>query len=241
MDRQCSATFEKPDHAPARAQAIGGPAVPTLSRKTDAALERELIDRAILRLNALCRRATMDFALAVGKVVVDTLHLGSLESWRAAGVKGVSFRALARHPDLPMSPPALCRSVAIYELSHRLEIRQWKRISISHVRLVLPLEHAEQARLLQLADSQSWSVSRLDEEVAQLPRKALSPKGGRARGSRLRRTLNILARCINDLETLSTLQVEISTEARQSLCEAIPELRDICRKLDSLSDALCKT
>jgi hypothetical protein len=234
MDREYSATLEKPDHAPALAKSVGEPAVPSLRRQTKAALDSELIDRTILRLNALCRRTTMDFALAVGGVVVDTLHSGNLELWRATGFKGVSFRALARHPDLPMSPAALCRSVAIYELSHRLEIRRWKRISTSHVRLVLPLEHAEQARLLELADAQSWSVSRLNEEVAQLPHNGPpSKKGGRTRGSRLRRTLKILARCISDLETLSTLeQEEISLETAQTLQDAIPRLRDFWRKLE---------
>jgi hypothetical protein len=140
---------------------------------------------------------------------------------------------LARHPDLPMSPAALCRSVAIYELSHRLEVARWKRISTSHIRLVLPLPHAEQARLLGLAEGHSWSVSRLNEEIATNPSAAVRSKGGRRREPRLRKTMTSLARCIDELEKLLSLQDdEISVETARSVRDAIPCLRDVCRKID---------
>jgi hypothetical protein len=235
MNTRRTQTLDNAVQASACAKGACGPAMLSLRREKDAELDREVIDRAILRLNVLCRQRTMDFAIAVGKVVVDTLHSGSLESWRSAGVKDASFRALARHPDLPMSPAALCRSVGIYELSHRCQIRRWKRISTSHVRVVLPLAPPEQARLLELADAHSWSVRRLNDEVAQLPSDGLPSKGGRARGSRLQRTLKILARCIDDLESLSALQGEISAETAQFLREAIPRLRDVCGTIDGLS------
>jgi hypothetical protein len=204
-----------------------------LDSETGVALEAELVDRAIVRLNAICRKVTLDFAITVGRVVVETLHSGNLESWRARGVKGASFRVLARHPDLPMSPAALCRSVATYELSCRLEVAQWKRISTSHIRLVLPLAHAEQARLLGLADAHSWSVSRLNEEIATIPSAEAHPRGGRRRGPRLRRTMRNLGRCIDELENLLSLQhEEISAETARSVRDAIPRLREACRKIE---------
>lgn len=239
MYSRTTGALEKPTIA--RAKGAGGAVASAVHARVDTAVDTHVIDRAILRLNALCRQATMDFAIAVGKVVVDTLHSGSLESWRAAGSKGPSFRALARHPDLPMSPAALCRSVAIFELSHRLEIARWTRISTSHIRLVLPLGHAEQARLLDLADSHSWSVRRLNEEVAKLPAHEVSSKGGRTRESRLRRTMKVLERCIDDLEGLCTPpQREISAETAASLREAIPRLRELYRKINHLPDKLRK-
>jgi hypothetical protein len=234
MNTSRTATLAKRLHAVAETKGDREPAVRTLDSETAlSVVDAESVDRAILRLNAICRLVTMDFALAVGKVVVDTLHSGNLQSWLARGAKSISFRMLARHPDLPMSPAALCRSVAIYELSHRLEIARWKRISTSHIRLVLPLAHAEQARLLGLADAHSWSVSRLNEEIAAIPSAAIRSKGGRRRGPRLRRTMTTLGRCIDELENLLSLQhAEISAETARHVRDAIPGLREVCRRIE---------
>ncbi len=233
MDTSHTATSEKRFRAVARTRGGEDSGVCRLDPETGAAVvDVELVDRTIRKLNAICRQVTLDFAIAVGRVVVDTLHSGNLESWRTRGAKGVSFRMLARHPDLPMSPAALCRSVAIYELSHRLEVGQWKRISTSHIRLVLPLPHAEQARLLGQADTHSWSVSRLNEEIAAIPSAAIRSKGGRRREPRLRRTMISLARCLDELDNLLGLQhEEISAETARSVRDAIPCLREVCRKL----------
>ncbi len=233
MDTSGTTAFEKRLHAVARTKG-GGNLVCTSDLDTGATVgDIELVDRTILKLNAIGRQVTMDFAIAVGKVVVDALHSGNLESWRTAGAKSISFRMLARHPDLPMSPAALCRSVAIYELSQRLEVARWKRISTSHIRLVLPLPHAEQARLLGLADAHAWPVSRLNEEVASIPSGASRSKGGRRRGPRLRRTMTTLGRCIDELEKLLSLpHEEISVETARSVRDAIPCLREVCRKID---------
>jgi len=233
MNTSHTATLKRLDAVP-RAKCGRAPAVRALDSETALSIiDTELVDRAILRINAICRQVTLDFAIAVGKVVVETLHSGNLQSWRAGGAKGISFRMLARHPDLPMSPAALCRSVAIYELSHRLEVGRWKRISTSHIRLVLPLAHAEQARLLDLADAHSWSVSRLNEEIAAIPSTAVRSKGGRRRGPPLRRTMTRLGRCIDELENLLNLQhEEISAEAARHVRDAIPSLREVCRKIE---------
>jgi hypothetical protein len=234
MNTSRIATSEKRLRAVARSKDGGDSAVCAFDAETGApVVDIELVDRTILKLNAICRQVTMDFAIAVGKVVVDTLHSGNLESWRTGGAKGISFRMLARHPDLPMSPAALCRSVAIYELSRRLEIAQWKRISTSHIRLVLPLAHSEQARLLALADAQSWSVSRLNQEVATIASPTDHAKGGRRREPPLRRTMTNLGRCIDELENLLRLpHEEISAQTARSVRDAIPRLREACRKIE---------
>ena len=233
MNTSQTAILEERFDAIDRAKQVEDSAVRALDSETDVAFEAELVDRAIVHLNAICRKVTLDFAITVGRVVVDTLHSGNLESWRARGFKGASFRVLARHPDLPMSPAALCRSVAIYELSRRLEVAQWERISTSHIRLVLPLAHAEQARLLGLADAQSWSVSRLNQEIAAISSPAVHPKGGRRRGPPLRRTMTNLGRCIDELESLLSLPHEkISAETARSVRDVIPRLREACRKIE---------
>jgi hypothetical protein len=106
------------------------------------------VDRIVRQLNTICKAATFDFAMAVGKLIVDSFYAGDLDAWRSRGIKNVSFRRLAKHPDLPMSATALYRSTAIYEVCQRTGAADWKHLSTSHVRLVLPLAPGQQARLL---------------------------------------------------------------------------------------------
>src|SRR5579859_4921759 len=133
----------------------------------------EEVERVVAQLHDLCRAATMDFALSVGKLIISNFFSGNLASWRDRDPKkNASLRRLAAHPDLPMSPAVLYRSIAIYELCERLGIRSWKHVSTTHIRLVLPLEPAEQARLLRLCEAHAWPVRRLDEEVAAISRES---------------------------------------------------------------------
>src|SRR3974377_309327 len=78
------------------------------------------VERVVRQLNALCKTATFDFAMSVGKLIIDNFYSGDLGAWRNRGAKNFSFRRLAKHPDLPMSASALYWSTAIYEVSRRV-------------------------------------------------------------------------------------------------------------------------
>jgi hypothetical protein len=123
------------------------------------------IEHVVLKLNGICRAATYEFATAVGRLVIDEFYRGDPTKWRERGLKSVSFRKLSRHPRLPMSPAALYRCVAIYELCQRIGIKEWRHVSTSHMRLVLPLGAVEQKRLLLHAEADRWSVRQLTEEI----------------------------------------------------------------------------
>lgn len=162
------------------------------------------IERVVRQLNAICKAATFDFALAVGKLVVDSFYSGDLSKWRSRDQrKDVSLRKLIAHQDLPMSGSALYRSLAIYEISERLQLRSWDHVSTSHIRLVLPLPAEEQARLLRLSEQNRWSVRRLDEEIAEIRRDdpaARASRGGRRRASRLGAAVRSFERSIIELQ-----------------------------------------
>lgn len=192
-----------------------------------------MIDRAVAQLNRICKQATFDFAMAVGRTVIDIFHSGNLETWRARGHKDASFRSLAKHVDLPMSPAALYRSVAIYELSQRLEIARWTHLSTSHIRLVLPLPSEEQARLLKLANANAWSVDRLDKEIATAPSMRLRRRGGPRRHSPIEKTLKALGAYIDEFGNFSEVQDgEISPETALTARKLIARLREACKGLE---------
>jgi hypothetical protein len=164
------------------------------------------VDRVVAELNTICKTAALDFALTVGRSVIDGCYGGDLQGWRTRGVKSASFRKLARHPNLPMSAASLYRCVAIYELSHRLAIARWAHISCSHLRVVLPCCPLEQERLLQAAETNRWTVRRLHEEAAQVRGGARLVEtvrhGGRKPRSRLKVTLRSLEKCIDSSHNL---------------------------------------
>jgi hypothetical protein len=70
-----------------------------------------------------------------------------------------------------MSPSMLYRCVATFELCSRLPVyAQWRHLTASHVRAVLPLDKEAQRGLLERAHEKRWSVSELESEVADVCR-----------------------------------------------------------------------
>ena len=214
--------------------------MPTMSPdvyRSDEEIPQPLLDRVVGELNLIARSATLDFALAVGRVIVDGFYGGDLEAWRARGVKDMSFRRLAKHRDLPMSPAALYRSVAVYELSHRLPLTRWQRVSASHLHVVLPLAQGDQERLLELTDVQRWPVRRLRQEVALLsaaPVNCLSQRASDGR-PKLQQTIRLLRRCLdetNGLVRAGDPDFEPPQDAVRSITEVIRALKGAFAQLE---------
>jgi hypothetical protein len=198
------------------------------------------VDRVVAELNTICRTATLDFALAVGRSVIEGCYRGDLQAWRLRGVKSASFRKLARHPNLPMSAASLYRCVAIFELSQRLGSTQWAHVSTSHVRVVLPLCPAEQLRLLEAAETNHWTVRRLHEEAARVrgdARFALPTRhGGRKPRPRLKRTLLALEKCIDSSHKLIGADdpcSDPSPASARSIVDLMERIKRACTTLEN--------
>jgi hypothetical protein len=139
----------------------------------------ERIGKTIVELRKLTRGASLQFALGVGRVVVDTLYEGDLTAWRSRARKDHALRVLAARSDLPLSASALYRALAIYELSRRQVGGQgWQHLGVSHLRVVLGLAEDVQVELLGRAETEQWTVARLEREALTL-RSGLRPAGGR--------------------------------------------------------------
>lgn len=129
----------------------------------------DVINIVVGKLMQIVRESTLDYAIRVGSLIVHYFYLGDMKLWRRKGPKTTSFRRLAEHASLPMSPSALYRCVAIYDLCERLNaISRWHRLSASHLRIVLRLSEEDQTRLLSAANAANWSVQRLQTEARNL-------------------------------------------------------------------------
>lgn len=130
------------------------------------ASDADAVARALASVSTL---HSLQAALEVGEIVFRRIFKSDERLLRARGKKNGSFRKLASHPNLGMSPSSLWRAVAIYELSRRFpELAQYTHTGVGHISVVLGLPEAEQFRLLRSTESDRWTRRRLQKEAAQI-------------------------------------------------------------------------
>lgn len=183
------------------------------------------VQLAAQRISALSRRATLEFALEVGRIVIVTLYDGDLCEWRRRGRKSNSLRALARHPDLAISPATLYRSLALYELMERVgPDSSWRHLGISHLRAVLSAPPPVQEYLLERAEKEGWSVARIEREVSEVSQRERH-RGGRPRSPEYVKSIRKIGRLIG-AEALQGLD-----EAERLDTREVTELLAIVRRV----------
>jgi hypothetical protein len=184
---------------------------PTSSASTDQ------IEELVNELNGICRTSSLEFALKVGAVIIHNVYEGDTKAWRDRGPKVHSFRRLAEHPNLLISPGALYRCVAVFELCERLRApTRWRRLGASHLRAVIGLPAERQEALLAVANEERWSVQVLQERAQQL--KVGRSRGGRRARSPLEKNLRALDQRLRDCEgALQQLELGNSEELKKTL------------------------
>ncbi len=173
------------------------------------AADRALGDRdvamVVRRLAQIARESTLEYALRVGQLIILEFYGGDTAAWRTKGPKQASFRRLSNHPNLPMSPSALYRCVAIFEVCDRLgAVSRWPHLGASHMRCVLRLPPPDQSHLLGRANSEKWTTERLHSEVS-LARSPTLRRTGRPPLAPLTKVARRLWRFI--AETIATIEM----------------------------------
>jgi hypothetical protein len=203
----------------------------------DTASERHL-EEVARQINEICRRATFDLAYEIGELIVRKLF-GNLSDWNRYGTRHPSYRQLARRGDLLLSPSGLCRSVGVYSICERLGGRgTWKHLSVSHLQEVLPLEDAEQERLLGMAENERWTVSRLRAEVRKF--RTRNNEGGRSLHRDVCRVNSLLEKA-QSVVTAANSVAALSDRDILELREALRVTRDRCMQLHDAIQQFCLT
>jgi hypothetical protein len=194
------------------------------------------VERVVIELNRICKAATFDFSMRVGLLIIDNFYAGDLGAWRHRGEKSVSFRKLAKHPNLPMSPSSLYRCVAIYEVCVCLGVDGWKHVSPTHVRTVLALPRHQQSELLHTAEAEAWTVRRLREAIVRL---RSAPDGQSAADTesrtRLRKMIRGLDACLGQTAQLvgsTGADIPLSPDMVQSFADIAHRMREACATLE---------
>lgn len=201
-------------------------------------IHEETTDLFVRKLRGVCSRATLEFAIQVGKLVIDTFYGGNVAHYRARSGNHPSLRSLAGRSDLPVSLSHLYRCVAIYAASYDLpDFSTWKHLGASHVRTVLDLPHEEQRRLLSFAESEAWTVQRLEHEARPLRKGSPSKPGRPPLSEKLRRLSNIkrwLEDCPDPVGTIDSGDVDERFLGNlRSHAESVQKwLNDLARKIE---------
>src|SRR5262249_53925328 len=94
----------------------------------------------VRELRELYYSSGVGLMLRIGELILERLYGGDVANWRSQRRKDVSFRRLAKHPDLPFKASMLSRAVATYVLSRRrTDLLQLKHVSQAHLQEVLNL------------------------------------------------------------------------------------------------------
>lgn len=199
--------------------------------------ERARLDELAARLAEQGKDATVDQALEIGRMVLDTLYGGDLLAWRSRAAKAHSLRALARREDLSVSSSGLYRAVALYELAQNLGgLERWSTLGISHLRLVLGLPICEQRRLLDAAVGNAWTVAELEREAVAVRKREPEQlgRGGRPRLPRFVKSVNRLRKAAEGAELFADVEAaaEMSPERLAEIRDVLATIRVRCEALD---------
>jgi hypothetical protein len=189
------------------------------------------IDEVVTELNEMLRRAGVDLALRMGKLIVERFYGGDMTAWREHRTKETSFRRLARRADcdLRVSAVGLYRAVAVYELTERLELMPGSHLGTTHLRAVLGLPDDVQLTLLRTADDMKWTAVRLEREAARA-RSQRVQRVGRTPQPAVMRATRALAKTWQELKD--------SYDAGGSHEERLMDLPAVYRALEEIREGL---
>jgi hypothetical protein len=199
--------------------------------------ERVRLDELVARLAEQGKDASVDQALEIGRMVLDTLYGGDLLAWRSRAAKAHSLRALARRDDLSVSSSGLYRAVALYELAQNLGgLERWSTLGTSHLRLVLGLPIPEQRRLLDAAAGNAWTVAELEREAVAVRKRGPKQlgRGGRPRLPRFVKSINRLRKAAEGAELFADVEAaaEMTPERLAEIRDVLATIRVRCEALD---------
>ncbi len=197
----------------------------------------DAVARQILELH---RSRHLEYHLALGRVIVDQLFNGDLDAWRSRGAKDRSFRLLASRRDLAhVSKTTLHRAACVYALSCRLGVPTWKHLGVSHLREVLGLPEQIQEVLLNTAEQERWTVTK----IRRLARAHRLPGRGRKPLPRYVKTIRRLASLLDEregsLEDLATGIARLDPREGPVLLGTLRDVQRFCGELEAaLKDRL---
>jgi len=129
-------------------------------------LDTTLVEETLLQIQELHTEGAIATALAVGRRVLANFFDSDSELYERTHREHLSFRELARRPELPFHPKYLYRSVRLVEQLRLLPDVLSEQLHYSHQLELLPLrDPGTKLQLAERAVAEGWSVVRLRAAV----------------------------------------------------------------------------
>lgn len=173
---------KKPESRPStrskRTEPPAGVSEPPAAEILPAPVPDDVIEATVQEVNEISRQATLEISLKLGNLIVERFYGGDLGAWRDRGTTDASFRKLAAHPDLMLSPSGVYRAVAVFEVCERLDgVSRLKHLGVGHFRAILGIADKQQEHLLTTASEKGWSVDKLEEEAGKIRKREGDTRG----------------------------------------------------------------
>ena len=204
----------------------GEAVISTRDQDTQVLLPAASIERAAARIEGIARERVMGTALDIGRVVLDEIYGGELDSWRSRGRKDPSFKRLGRVLEKRgrgVSASTIYRACGLVELEDRVGVSTLKRLTASHGFAVLGLPGPVQKQLLERAANEELSVRALQALAAgQRPKR----KAGRQAKPRFVKSFGRLRKMLDEEGFADLGAVEqLDEEQARSLLNTAEEMR----------------
>jgi hypothetical protein len=211
---------------------LAGAALPVVRIERDDAR----IEAAVRHIRAVCAASHLEAALRIGTYVLDTFFGGDREAFRARGRRDVSFRRLAKHPDLPVSATYLWRSVAIVEQLHDLPAEVAQALPLTHHQVLLLVnDREEKVRLAREAVGEVLSKRAFARRVQEVAGgQAKRSRGGRPRTPPLMRLQKLLRDAMVHAPALDHTTGVTASEALAAADQLEEHARQLLRTADAL-------
>jgi hypothetical protein len=189
------------------------------------------MDPVVRELRAIVHHTGLARTIAIGQLVLDRFFGGSTELWQdRRRNKNNSIRRLADCPTCPLSRSALNQAVGVFAAVRSMPgASELPHVGASHIVAVLALPDGEREDWLRRADSQLWSVRRLNDEI-RCARRCAGERRGRPRLAIASKLLGSVNGALQALEEGVQELLAVGVDG--------PELTNIARRLALLESRL---
>lgn len=205
------------------------------------AVEHALVDGAVQWLNRTVQVSGLQLATQVSAYVVETFFAGDFSelSNKDPG-KNASFAALCAHPGLQMGQTTLYRLVRIGHQARHLPADLSERLTMSHHRELLKIEHVQHKQhLARLAVDHAWTVQELEDYIRSEQPATEKPRGRKPMPPVVKWLGSVQREAAQGLEpeafAAHVAQLPASEKARVRA-----QVRELCEQMQALKKALGK-
>ena len=199
-------------------------------------LDEALVARAAADISRIYEVNGLRTYLEVGRYILDTFFGGDARAFEERAGGHLSYRELAKQPDMPFGHDMLSKSVRVVDLVGRLPPEAASRLTMTHhIRLLSVRDTERRLELARQAADEQWTTRELEAKV----RKEVKPAGsGRPRKPAVVKALTRISKALDAAVSEPFSQLELSDEV---LAQQVDQIDRAILRLQELRHDLVRS